>query len=181
MTIRSRPYRPRSDDGRTKLEPTELPLRDLHLPDAVGWWPLAPGWWALLLLLFLFLVWYSLRAVRRYRAAAPRRFALGELRRIEDEYRAQPDPVRLAQQVSELLRRAMLAYAPRQQIAGLTGDAWLEWLDRDLSVPYFHTEGGKTLLHLPYKNPKGDFSSIDTGALLSAARLRLSTPVRGAR
>ncbi len=27
------------------MEPSELPLRDLHLPDAVGWWPLAPGWW----------------------------------------------------------------------------------------------------------------------------------------
>ena len=27
-----------------------LPLRDLHLPEPVGWWPPAPGWWILLLL-----------------------------------------------------------------------------------------------------------------------------------
>ena len=30
-----------------------LPLRDLHLPDAIGWWPLAPGWWVLIALSLL--------------------------------------------------------------------------------------------------------------------------------
>ena len=24
-----------------------LPLRDLRLPEPVGWWPPAPGWWIL--------------------------------------------------------------------------------------------------------------------------------------
>jgi len=23
------------------------PLRPLHLPDQIGWWPPAPGWWLL--------------------------------------------------------------------------------------------------------------------------------------
>ena len=27
------------------MDPTQLPLRDLHLPETIGWWPLAPGWW----------------------------------------------------------------------------------------------------------------------------------------
>ena len=33
------------------MEENALPLRDLHLPEAIGWWPLAPGWWVLLAML----------------------------------------------------------------------------------------------------------------------------------
>ena len=27
------------------MDPEQIPLRDLHLPEAIGLWPLAPGWW----------------------------------------------------------------------------------------------------------------------------------------
>ena len=74
----------------------------------------------------------------------------------------------------------MLAYAPREEIAGLTGEAWLAWLDKGMPLPYFHTEGGKSLLKLPYRNPEGDFSDVDIGALVAAVRMRLSLPLRGA-
>jgi hypothetical protein len=98
---------------------------------------------------------------------------------IEAEYLSHRNPVRLAQQLSELLRRGMLAYAPRHEVAGLTGEAWLKWLDKGLPVPYFHTEGGKSLLALPYRDPQGDFSDIDVSALLAATRMRLSQPLGG--
>ena len=29
----------------------ELPLRDIHLPDAVSWWPPAIGWWLLAIII----------------------------------------------------------------------------------------------------------------------------------
>ena len=32
------------------MDPEQIPLRDLHLPEAIGWWPLAPGWWLLIAL-----------------------------------------------------------------------------------------------------------------------------------
>jgi len=159
------------------MDPGKLPLRDLHLPEAVGWWPLAPGWWLIIALLFAGLGWLLLRGWRRYRLNAPRRYALRTLAAAEAEYISHQDPVRLAQQVSVLLRRAMLAYAPRREVAGLTGESWLAWLDRDLPVPYFHTEGGKSLLQLPYRKPGGDFSDVDINALLAAVRMRLATRV----
>jgi hypothetical protein len=161
------------------MDPTELPLRDLHLPEAIGWWPLAPGWWLLIAIALVGLGYLLLRAWRTRQFHAPRRHAIRELARVEAQYLKNHDPVLLGQQLSELLRRGMLAYAPRHEVAGLTGESWLAWLDQDLPVPYFHTQGGKSLLELPYRNPNGDFSGVDISALLAAARMRLETPVGG--
>ena len=161
------------------MDPAALPLRDLHLPEPIGWWPLAPGWWIMLLLVAGALVYLLWRAYKRRQQNAPRRYALRELSRFEAEYREHRNPVTLGKQLSELLRRGMLAYAPRERVAGLTGEAWLQWLDRGLPVPYFHTEGGRSLLQLPYRDPEGDFSNVDMDALLSAVRMRLKTPPRG--
>jgi hypothetical protein len=162
------------------MDPTELPLRDLHLPDPIGWWPLAPGWWILIVLAMVGLGWLLLKAWRTRQFNAPRRYAMRALATVEAGYLSHRDPVMLGQQLSELLRRGMLAYAPRHEVAGLTGEPWLAWLDRDMPVPYFHTEGGKSLLQLPYRDPNGDFSNVDISALLAAVRMRLSTPVGGA-
>ena len=161
------------------MDETTLPLRDLHLPDPVGWWPLAPGWWFVLLLAAAALLFVTSRAVKWWRHNAPRRFALRELARYEAEYLQHRDPVLLGKQVSALLRRGMLAYAPRADVAGMTGEDWLLWLDRGMPLPYFHTDGGKSLLELPYRRPDDDLSDIDINALLAAVRMRLGTPVRG--
>lgn len=159
------------------MDPTELPLRDLHLPGAVGWWPLAPGWWMLIAIASLLMGWLVLRAWRRWQANAPRRYALQSLTQIEAEYLSHRDPVRLGRQVSELLRRSMLAYAPRDEVAGLTGEAWLRWLDRGMPVKYFKSDLGNSLLQLPYRNPDSIIDDVDINALLAAARMRLVTPL----
>lgn len=157
-----------------------LPLRDLHLPQATGWWPPAPGWWVLLFVILAALGLVALRIYRRWQRNAPRRHALRELARCEAAYLEHRNPVLLGKELSALLRRGMLAYAPRAEIAGLTGAAWLEWLDQDMPLPYFHTEGGKSLLQLPYRNPDDDLSDVDVAALVSAVRMRLSVALRRA-
>jgi hypothetical protein len=161
------------------MEENALPLKDLHLPAEIGWWPLAPGWWGVIALLAAAAAYLAWRWYRAWRHNAPRRHALRELARIEAAYLEQRDPVTLGKRLSGLLRRGMLAYAPRDEVAGLTGEDWLRWLDRGMPVPYFHTEGGRSLLDLPYRDPDGDFSDVDVGALLSAVRMRLREPLRG--
>lgn len=161
------------------MDESELPLRDLHLPDAVGWWPLAPGWWLLVLVTAVAAGYGLWRLYRRRQINRPRRYALRELARYEAEYLEHRNPVMLGKQVSELLRRGMLAYVPRDEVAGLTGESWLAWLDQGMPLPYFHTQGGKSLLQLPYRDPAGDFSDVDITALLSAVRVRLTVPPRG--
>jgi len=166
-------------DSTLDMDETHLPLRDLHLPEPVGWWPLAPGWWLVLFLVASAIGYLAWRAYKNRQHNAPRRFALRELARFEAEYLEHRNPVTLGKQLSELLRRGMLAYAPRDDVAGLTGEAWLEWLDQGMPLPYFHTDGGKSLLRLPYRDPAGDFSDVDVAALLSAVRMRLRVPLRG--
>ena len=163
------------------MDPQEIPLRGLHLPEAVGWWPLAPGWW-LLIAAAVIAAGLLLRAWLRRRAhAAARRKALRQLEDSRSAYVYHNNPVTLGAEVSELLRRTMLAYAPRAEVAGLTGDEWLAWLDRDLDEPRFRRGAGRSLLDLPYRNPESVADDVDIDGMLAAVRERLQTPVgRGA-
>lgn len=158
------------------MDPSEIPLRDLHLPVPVGWWPLAPGWWLLAVLAFAGLAWLGLRAFRAWRRARPRRIALAELQRLHRAYAIDGDVARLARDLSALVRRAMLAYAPRQAVAGLTGDAWLGYLDRGLPEPLFSQGPGRELAELPYRRA-GQAAELDGETLLDVVRKRLQTPL----
>jgi hypothetical protein len=154
------------------MDPTQIPLRGLHLPDAVGWWLVI----ALLVLGFGLLLRNALQ--RRSRSAA-RRHALRQLDQYTSAFAEHGNAITLGIEVSELLRRAMLAYAPRADVAGLTGEAWLAWLDRDLAQPQFLKGAGRTLLDLPYRNPASVGQPADLEGMLAAVRERLKTPVGG--
>ncbi len=161
------------------MDPEQIPIRDLHLPEAIGWWPLAPGWWVLAALALVGLAW-GLRHLAAIRARGrARRHALRELDRLLDAYEAEGDAARFAAGVSALLRRTMLAYAPRREVAGLTGEDWLAWLDRDLAVPQFVAGPGRRLVELPYRAPDDAVPAADIYSLVTAVRQRVATPVGG--
>jgi len=140
---------------------SELPLRDIHLPDPVSWWPPAPGWWMLLTLLVAIAL-FAGYLHHRYRRNALQRAAQQALHRIGEDYRQSGDALLLAQQLSILLRRVSLSCYPRQQVAGLTGSAWLRLLDSTLPGDEFQQGAGRVLIEAPYA---GD-SRIDGSALL---------------
>jgi hypothetical protein len=159
------------------MDPEQIPLRDLHLPDPVGWWPPAPGWWVLFGLVALAILFVLYRAWVRWRMNAARRIALAELARLEGSWRNAPNPVLLATRLSELLRRTMLAYAPRKDVAGLTGQAWLQWLDRGLDEKPFTEGPGRLIRELPYRRADERPGEFDVDGLLEAVRQRLETPL----
>ncbi len=161
------------------MEPTQIPLRGLHLPDVIGWWPLAPGWWLVIALLVLGLGLLLRDALRRHSRSRARRHAVRLLEQCTAAFAGHGNAVTLGIEVSELLRRAMLAYAPRGDVAGLTGEAWLAWLDRDLAEPRFLKGAGRSLLDLPYRNPANAEQPADIDGMLAAVRERLKTPVGG--
>jgi hypothetical protein len=71
----------------------------------------------------------------------------------------------------------MLAYAPRQDVAGLTGDEWLRWLDKGLAQPVFSNGPGRQILELPYRNPNSEVPASDMDRLVAAVRHRVATPL----
>ena len=101
-------------------------LRDIHLPEAVSLWPLAPGWWVLLALLAACIAAGAIGWRRRRRSA--RRAALLLLAEVEDSFRTDGDTRRLAVSLSSLLRRVALLRFPRRDVASLHGEGWTSFL-----------------------------------------------------
>jgi len=163
------------------MDPEQIPLRDLHLPEVIGWWPLAPGWWFVIALLLVGLGFLLRHYLRTHARGAARRHALRKLNELTAEFETHRNSVAFSSNLSELLRRTMLAYAPRDEVAGLTGDEWLAWLDRDLDQPRFQSETGRKLLELPYRKPDDDVTALELVDVVSAVRQRLATPVGGQR
>lgn len=155
----------------------QIPLRDLHLPEAVSWWPLAPGWW-LVIAIAVVGIGFLIRAWLRVRArGAARRYALRQLNVIEQQYADDKDAIAFGAHLSELLRRTMLAYAPRLDVAGLSGEEWLQWLDQGLAKPLFSQGPGRQILNLPYRNPNSQVPDSDVDRLVAAVRHRVATPL----
>ena len=137
-------------------------------------------WWILIGIAIAGLAYLLYRAWLGFRRNRPRRIALRQLSGVREDFQRGKDPVALATDVSELVRRAMLAYAPRDEIAGLTGTSWLHWLDRGLDRPLFSKGAGSLLETLPYRNPlQVDEDDIDLRGMLDAVRTRLKTPLPG--
>jgi len=153
------------------FNPQSLPLHDIHLPVPVSWWPPALGWWFLLGLLLLLLA-LAVLFRRQRRRSHNRRLALRELDQM-----AQLPPGELAASLSQLLRRSALCHFPRQDCAGLVGNAWLEFLDRPFKDQPFSQGIGRSLLDAPY-NPN---AAIESQELLNLCRRWLKKlPLRGA-
>lgn len=107
-------------------------LADIHLPEQVGLWPLAPGWWVLLFLLAVLAVWGIILLRRQLHRRNLRLHAIAELQRCRDslESAAGTEGAQIAyiNAVNAVLRRVALAHYPRSTVAGLTGRAWVEFL-----------------------------------------------------
>ena len=136
-------------------------LRDIHLPPPPPLWPPAPGWWLLALAGAAALVLAVRIAVRAWQRARPRRSALRAMGELRARHARGEAPETLVAEVATLLRRAAMIRHPRARVAGLTGRAWLAFLDGEA---HRFTEGvGTCLATAPYT--RGE--AVDLDALLS--------------
>jgi len=131
------------------MQETELPLKDIHLPDAISWWPPAIGWWLLVLLiptLLVFSYWFykrltrktALKTAKKTLAAIKLNVALNNAQKLRE--------------LSMLLRRVAVSIERRQEVASLTGNLWLAFLDKYLKDAPFSKGCGQLLVTATYRN-----------------------------
>lgn len=141
-----------------------LDLRDIHLPGEPAFWPPAPGWWLALTLLLAALATALIAGLRRWRRLRRKRAILAELDRLGTAEQQGPG---LAAAVSTLLKRVALSRYRRAEVAALTGEAWLAFLDRTGGSGRFAQGAGRYLAEGPYA-PDGQ--PMDAEGLLEVAR-----------
>jgi hypothetical protein len=131
-------------------------------PPAVGWWPPALGWWvtavlavALGALLVAGFKWWR-APKRRYRRAALRELKLIRASAVGG--------TAAARAIENLLRRFALALYGRDQVARLSGAAWLEFA-RAAGGARLAGETGRSLLAAAF----GVETDQDPGPWLAAA------------
>jgi hypothetical protein len=116
-----------------KLDPmTEAALRSLHdiaTPEPVSWMPQTWGWAVLAGALLVMLVLTATRWLLRYRANAYRREALSLLPQISEQLSKPATRRDGIRNLGEVLKRTALAAWPRTEVASLSGDAWVRFLD----------------------------------------------------
>lgn len=155
----------------SELDAAALPLRDIHLPAAVSWWPPAPGWW---LLAFGVVAGVTVLAWRLWRQRTRRRRQIRrELEQLSRDYRDGGDVSRLLQGLSALLRRAALSVDERARVASLTGADWLQYLDGEVDGRPFSKGPGRVLVIGPYARASGSASRAATEELIELCRRRL--------
>ena len=162
-----------------EIDPSEIPLRDIHLPDAISWWPLAFGWWLALFLVIALaagLWWYF----RKPRISNGQRI-LKSLDNIEQQYLNDRDGHKLAQRLSVLARQITLLDAPGERGSGDNSEATHSLVGAQWSKTWSGRLGENTLspeaLHralsvAPYRRNE----SFDGEALLRAFRDSVEHP-----
>ena len=155
------------------MNPESLPLRDIHLPAPVGWWPLAPGWWLLFALVVGVILWCIARYFRR--EARRRRLAQNHLNRFHRDWRQHQESRRFVADISALLRRYAIAVDGREHVAGLSGRAWIEHLNRGQAGALFTDALARHLLATPYQKNAKTMTEAEVLNLLSACRQWLAT------
>ena len=131
-------------------------LRDIHLPDPISWWPLAPGWWLLIIITVIGLVIAGRLLVNRYMERSYRRQALAQLKQLNHD-NCQQQLVA----VFELLRQVAMSAYPQSNFASLAPDDFVYFLQNSCSKSLFAglTPNWQSLLYT--KQPQIESQLLD--------------------
>lgn len=124
-------------------------LRDIHLPDAIQWWPLAIGWWIVAALLLASIVGFWTMRNKNKKQRLLMNHAMDSLEQLEADTELNTEE--WLQSLSALLRRIVINLHGRKATAGLVGEPWLEYLDSHAKSKNFTEGEGRLLATQPYQ------------------------------
>ncbi len=147
------------------MSPLINELHDIEGIDTISLFPLPIGWWVViaLSLLSLFFLRKRLKFLRSWK-----RDTLIKLKELEENLSLTTSKETL-QLLSEYVRRIALKRFPRKECAGLTGKAWLKWLNEHDPKQFDWLGKAELLLNAPYA-PKQEIPTADIKELIQAIR-----------
>lgn len=140
-------------------------LRDIHLPDAISWWPPAIGWWIVLALIILAIIFVP-KLYRRITYTPLNKVVNKTFEKIIAEYKENNNDKHLLIETSQFLRQTAMSYCGRDKVAQLTGDKWVQTLNDITDADHFNEEIKQTLIKAPYQKD----ISIDTEQLINTVQ-----------
>ena len=144
-------------------------IEEIQLPEPISWWPQTLGWKLLALAAALWACYELYRAALRWWHNRYRREALRQLSSVQREAGNQLQEV-VAVLPYYMKVTALQAY-PRQDVASLTGNDWLTFLDSHYSGPSFSGGIGVKLLAVTYLPPeKWQLDEKESHALIGMSR-----------
>jgi len=130
-------------------------LADIHLPDAVHFWPPAPGWWVLAVLAVIALVLVYRRQLARVFLRRRLGSALRELDTAYQAFQSSSDRnaagLQLLQTFNAVLKRVALLHYAAPELPSLSGRAWLRFLDAQMQSADFTAGVGQVLADGTYR------------------------------
>lgn len=126
-------------------------------PQAINWLPSAPGWRFVGLALLVLACWRGWHYWQQWRRNRYRRVALSTLEQLSGGNQLSA--------LSTLLKATALQAYPRAEVARLSGDSWLHWLNSHGNGANFSASSATLLTESVYR---GD--SADAGGELTKLR-----------
>lgn len=123
-------------------------LKDIHLPEEPGVWPLAIGWWFLLAIIIGLTAFAVYVFIRNRRRNQYRKLALTLLDEIQKKYTNDNTSSTLSA-IAQLIKRT--AQAAGTSPTSASSEHWCHWLNNTTSKPVFSTESLELLSQGQYK------------------------------
>ena len=119
----------------TASDPASLDnLHDIMIAEPVSWFPPAPGWIILLSFIVVLLILFITYRLVLWWSNAYRRAAVKELNQLKvTTSNSSNDVVNhhlILCKAAEILKRTALVVSSRENVAGLTGNEWIDWLNQ---------------------------------------------------
>lgn len=146
-------------------------LRDIHQPEPVSWWPLAPGWWIIIALVILIATLFIIKAILKKRHYRYVHLAVKELKQLKQTN----EETRWLAKSHNVMRRLSLCYVPEDKIGRMNQQEWQAFLQATSKQPINNQTRNDQILSeqtlnafvdLPYK-PASYSETLDKDAILT--------------
>lgn len=126
-------------------------LKEIALPEPVSYMPQAAGWLILLAFILMLLAWWGYRRYLAWLSDHYRRDALKILDGIERSLISPETRGGALMQIPIIMKCVAIHAYGRQEVAQLSGERWLTFLDRTLEREGFAKGKGRILSDLSYQ------------------------------